>query len=72
MDEVFTNYCNYAAMVKGIDPNALVAGPEEWSWPGYLYSGYDQTMVRRAQRLETRRIIPIARRMADRILGRGF
>jgi hypothetical protein len=42
MDEVFTNYCNYAAMVKGIDPNALVAGPEEWSWPGYLYSGYDQ------------------------------
>ena len=42
MDEVFTNYCNYATMVKGIDPNALVAGPEEWSWPGYLYSGYDQ------------------------------
>ncbi len=42
MDEVFTNYCNYAAMVKGIDPNALVAGPEEWSWPGYFYSGYDQ------------------------------
>jgi hypothetical protein len=42
MDEVFTNYCNYATMVKGIDPNALVAGPEEWGWPGYLYSGYDQ------------------------------
>ena len=42
MDEVFTDYCNYATMVKGIDPNALVAGPEEWGWPGYLYSGYDQ------------------------------
>jgi len=42
MDEVLTNYCNYATMVKGIDPNALVAGPEEWSWPGYFYSGYDQ------------------------------
>jgi hypothetical protein len=42
MDEVFTDFCNYATMVKGIDPNALVAGPEEWSWPGYLYSGYDQ------------------------------
>jgi Glycoside hydrolase family 44 len=42
MNEVFTNFCNYAAMVKGIDPNALVAGPEEWGWPGYLYSGYDQ------------------------------
>jgi Glycoside hydrolase family 44 len=42
MDEVFTDYCNYATMVKGIDPDALVAGPEEWSWPGYVYSGYDQ------------------------------
>jgi hypothetical protein len=42
MDEVFTDYCNYATMVKSIDPNALVAGPEEWGWPGYLYSGYDQ------------------------------
>ena len=42
MTEVFTDFCNYATMVKGIDPNALVAGPEEWSWPGYFYSGYDQ------------------------------
>ncbi|MFZ0829344.1 MAG: glycoside hydrolase family 44 protein [Verrucomicrobiia bacterium] len=42
MDEVLTDYCNYATMVKGMDPNALVAGPEEWSWPGYFYSGYDQ------------------------------
>jgi len=42
MSEVFTDFCNYATMVKGIDPNALVAGPEEWGWPGYLYSGYDQ------------------------------
>ena len=42
MDEVFTNFCNYATMVKAIDPNALVAGPEEWGWPGYLYSGFDQ------------------------------
>jgi hypothetical protein len=42
MSEVFTDFCNYATMVKSIDANALVAGPEEWSWPGYLYSGYDQ------------------------------
>jgi hypothetical protein len=42
MTEVYTDFCNYATMVKGIDPNALVAGPEEWGWPGYLYSGYDQ------------------------------
>ena len=42
MDEVLGKFCDYSAMVKGIDPNALVAGPEEWGWPGYLYSGYDQ------------------------------
>jgi len=42
LDEVFADFCSYATMVKGIDPNALVAGPEEWGWPGYLYSGYDQ------------------------------
>jgi hypothetical protein len=42
MDEVLGDFCDAATMVKGIDPNALVAGPEEWGWPGYLYSGYDQ------------------------------
>lgn len=42
MDEVLGKYSSYATMVKGLDPNALVGGPEEWSWPGYLYSGYDQ------------------------------
>ena len=42
MDEVLSDFCNTATMVKGIDPNALVAGPEEWGWPGYFYSGYDQ------------------------------
>ncbi len=42
MDEVLGKFCDYSAMVKGIDTNALVAGPEEWGWPGYLYSGYDQ------------------------------
>ena len=29
-------------MVKGVDSNALVLGPEEWGWNGYFYSGYDQ------------------------------
>jgi hypothetical protein len=42
MDEVLGDFCNYAAMVKSIDPKALIAGPEEWGWSGYLYSGYDQ------------------------------
>jgi hypothetical protein len=42
MQEIWTNMLTYASMVKSNDPNALVCGPEEWGWPGYLYSGYDQ------------------------------
>ena len=32
---------DYAAKIKAVDPTALVVGPEEWGWTGYLYSGYD-------------------------------
>ena len=42
MDEVRDKFSDHAKMVKGIDPNALVAGPEEWGWSGFFYSGYDQ------------------------------
>jgi hypothetical protein len=42
MDEVLGKFCDYAALVKGMDSNALVIGPEEWGWSGYFYSGYDQ------------------------------
>jgi hypothetical protein len=42
MDEVLGKFCDYAMLVKGMDSNALVIGPEEWGWSGYFYSGYDQ------------------------------
>jgi hypothetical protein len=42
MQEIWTDLLTYASMVKSNDPNALVIGPEEWGWSGYLYSGYDQ------------------------------
>jgi len=42
MQEIFSKIVDYAGMVKTNDPNALVCGPEEWGWPGYFYSGYDQ------------------------------
>jgi hypothetical protein len=42
MQEIFGKIVDYASMVKSNDPNALVCGPEEWGWNGYLYSGYDQ------------------------------
>jgi hypothetical protein len=42
MQEIWTQSLATASMVKSNDPNALVAGPEEWGWNGYFYSGYDQ------------------------------
>jgi hypothetical protein len=42
MQEIYTDMVAYATMVKSNDTNALILGPEEWGWPGYLYSGYDQ------------------------------
>ena len=32
----------YSGAIKNVDPGALVVGPEEWGWSGYLFSGYDQ------------------------------
>jgi hypothetical protein len=42
MDEIKTKMVDYATMIKSVDGNALIVGPEEWGWSGYLYSGYDQ------------------------------
>jgi hypothetical protein len=42
MQEILGKIEAYASMVKSVDPQALVLGPEEWGWNGYFYSGYDQ------------------------------
>jgi hypothetical protein len=42
MDEIRDKMIAFAGMIKAVDPSALVLGPEEWGWSGYLYSGYDQ------------------------------
>ncbi len=42
MDEVLARMIDYGECIKSVDPGALVVGPEEWGWTGYLYSGYDQ------------------------------
>ncbi|HEY1379129.1 MAG TPA: glycoside hydrolase family 44 protein [Gemmataceae bacterium] len=42
MAEIRDDVINYAAMIRSVDPNAVVIGPEEWGWSGYFYSGYDQ------------------------------
>jgi Glycoside hydrolase family 44 len=42
MDEIRGRMIEFGTMIKAVDPSALVAGPEEWGWSGYLFSGYDQ------------------------------
>jgi len=41
MEQMRDRFCDYATMIKGIEANAIVLGPEEWGWTGYLFSGYD-------------------------------
>jgi hypothetical protein len=41
MEEIRDRMFEYASMVKSNDPNAVVLGPEEFGWSGFLYSGYD-------------------------------
>jgi len=45
MDEIKADIIDYSAKVKATDASALVVGPEEWGWPGYFYSGYDQQLA---------------------------
>jgi PKD repeat protein len=42
MDEIKNKMIDFAGKIKAVDPSALVVGPEEWGWSGYLLSGYDQ------------------------------
>jgi hypothetical protein len=40
--EIRDDVINDAAMIKALDPNALIVGPEEYGWFGYQFSGFDQ------------------------------
>ncbi|MGH9657541.1 MAG: glycoside hydrolase family 44 protein, partial [Bryobacteraceae bacterium] len=42
MDEIRARMLDYAAALKAVDPGALIVGPEEWGWSGYIFSGKDQ------------------------------
>ena len=42
LDEIKADVLAYSAKIKSADPSAVVVGPEEWGWPGFLYSGADQ------------------------------
>ena len=38
----------YSDAIKAVDPGALVLGPEEWGWTGFLYSGHDSQFSAKA------------------------
>lgn len=42
MDEIKNDIIDYGTKIKAADSSALVVGPEEWGWPAYFYSGFDQ------------------------------
>ncbi len=42
MEEARDRMVLYSAAIKATEPDALVVGPEEWGWSGYVLSGYDQ------------------------------
>ena len=42
MEQVRDLMIAYSGAIKNVDPGALVVGPEEWGWSGYIFSGYDQ------------------------------
>jgi len=41
-DELLERTVAYAAAIRAADPETLIAGPAEWGWTGYLYSGKDR------------------------------
>ena len=41
-DEIYNDIVNYAAAIRNVDPNAIIIGPEEWSWWAMWYSEQDQ------------------------------
>jgi len=41
-DELLDRTLRYASQVRKADPGALIAGPAEWGWLGYMYSGRDR------------------------------
>jgi hypothetical protein len=40
-DELLDRTIRYGTAIRQADPDAIIAGPAEWGWTGYLYSGKD-------------------------------
>lgn len=40
-DELLEKTIAFGTAIRKADPEAIIAGPAEWGWPGYFYSGKD-------------------------------
>lgn len=40
-DELLEKTIAFGTAVRKADPSAIIAGPAEWGWPGYFFSGKD-------------------------------
>jgi hypothetical protein len=40
-DELLDRTIRYGSAIRAADPKAVIAGPAEWGWTGYLYSAAD-------------------------------
>jgi Glycoside hydrolase family 44 len=40
-DELLEKTIAFGTAVRKADPDAIIAGPAEWGWPGYFFSGKD-------------------------------
>ncbi|MEI9941336.1 MAG: glycoside hydrolase family 44 protein [Pseudomonadota bacterium] len=41
-DELLDRTIRYGSAIRAADPDAVIAGPTEWGWNGYLYSAKDR------------------------------
>ena len=48
-DELLDRTLRYASAIRKADPEAVIAGPAEWGWMGYLYSGKDRVAGKHAR-----------------------
>ncbi|MDX1934468.1 MAG: glycoside hydrolase family 44 protein [Capsulimonadales bacterium] len=47
LDTLRDRIIEYGTKIRDVDPGAILVGPEEWGWLGYLLSGYDQWYANR-------------------------
>jgi len=48
-DELLDRTLRYATEIRNADPEATIAGPAEWGWMGYQYSGRDRVAGKSAR-----------------------